>query len=156
MRIQAEVKPLGAPFDGAGIVAGQTFEVPAPGDGLSVMVSELDLDTAYHWRLRAQFDPAQSTPQGWTPWIYGGGPGDGYGVHLRTGCDSAFYGDGDGDGYGDPGEEVRGCAAPDGYVADATDCDDAAGGVNPGATEVCNGTDDDCDEGTDEGVLISV
>ena len=32
------------------------------------------------------------------------------------------------------------------------DCDDADASVGPGRTEVCNGVDDDCDEGVDEGV----
>ncbi|MDO9280456.1 MAG: MopE-related protein, partial [Pseudomonadota bacterium] len=36
-----------------------------------------------------------------------------------------------------------GVAAPD-------DCDDADAGVFPGATELCNGVDDDCDNETDE------
>jgi hypothetical protein len=34
-----------------------------------------------------------------------------------------------------------------------TDCDDAIASVAPGATEVCNGVDDDCDGSVDEGVL---
>ena len=35
-------------------------------------------------------------------------------------------------------------------MADATDCDDSDTGVNPGATEVCNGVDDDCDTLADD------
>ena len=42
----------------------------------------------------------------------------------------------------------------DGYTADE-DCDDADAAVNPGAEEVCNGVDDDCDDETDEGVLLA-
>jgi len=59
---------------------------------------------------------------------------------------SAWYADADGDGYGDAESSVLACSAPSDTVADATDCDDGAFGVNPGETEVCNnGLDDDCD-----------
>ena len=58
---------------------------------------------------------------------------------------TTWYADGDGDTFGDPDEGMSACAAPDGYVADRTDCDDTDPGVNPGAVEVCNDMDDDCD-----------
>ena len=63
---------------------------------------------------------------------------------------NTYYADADGDTYGDAGTSVTGsCTAPTGYVADNTDCDDAAGTVNPGEAEVCNdGIDNDCDAGT--------
>jgi len=63
---------------------------------------------------------------------------------------SSWYADSDGDGYGDAGSTTAACSAPSGYVADATDCDDADAAVSPGALETCNGADDDCDGDTDE------
>ncbi len=61
-----------------------------------------------------------------------------------------WYEDGDGDGYGDPGAASVACVAPDGTVADATDCDDGAAAANPGADELCDGLDNDCDGAEDE------
>ena len=60
---------------------------------------------------------------------------------------SVFYADTDEDGYGDPavGSEPT-CGAPEGYVADDTDCDDANAEANPGLDELCaTEWDDDCD-----------
>jgi hypothetical protein len=61
------------------------------------------------------------------------------------GVTSTFYQDRDADTYGDVDFPAEACSAPSGYTADSTDCDDDAGAVNPGATEVCNDLDDDCD-----------
>jgi hypothetical protein len=66
---------------------------------------------------------------------------------------ATWYADTDGDGYGDAAVTVAACTQPSGYVADASDCDDASNAVNPGATEVCNGADDDCDGGVDAGAV---
>jgi hypothetical protein len=62
-----------------------------------------------------------------------------------------WYADNDGDGYGDPGSTRTACSQPSGYEGVGTDCDDSDSSVNPGATELCNGHDDDCDGSVDEG-----
>jgi hypothetical protein len=63
-----------------------------------------------------------------------------------------WYGDGDGDGVGVARLAVVACVAPDGFVATTEDCDDGDGSAYPGATEVCDEVDNDCDGETDEGV----
>ena len=63
-----------------------------------------------------------------------------------------FYADADGDGYGDTSKLVQACSAPVGDVSDHTDCDDTRATVHPGATEICNGLDDNCNGQTDEGL----
>ncbi len=61
-----------------------------------------------------------------------------------------WYADDDLDGFGDPASTAAACAEPVGYVADATDCDDTDDDISPGADELCNGIDDDCDGEIDE------
>jgi hypothetical protein len=63
---------------------------------------------------------------------------------------TSWHDDDDGDGYGDPTTAVTQCTAPAGSVSDDTDCDDLDAAVNPAATEVCNGVDDDCDGAADD------
>ncbi|MES2643328.1 MAG: MopE-related protein [Myxococcota bacterium] len=58
---------------------------------------------------------------------------------------ATWYPDLDADGFGDAAWPALACAAPDAHVADATDCDDAEAAAHPGADEVCDGFDDDCD-----------
>lgn len=63
-----------------------------------------------------------------------------------------WYLDYDGDGYGSGRITAIACDAPAFYVATSDDCDDTDDTVNPGAVEVCNSVDDDCDASIDEGV----
>ncbi len=60
-----------------------------------------------------------------------------------------WFADGDGDGYGDVGAVVEACTQPSGYADNDGDCDDGDPAVKPGASEDCNGIDDDCDGDVD-------
>ncbi len=71
---------------------------------------------------------------------------------LLASSASAFYPDTDGDGYGDGSAVTYACDDPDGtsdgWITDDTDCDDTDSAVNPGATEICDDVDNDCDAST--------
>ena len=64
-----------------------------------------------------------------------------------------YFRDQDGDGFGDKYRPVAGCTPLPGFVSDSADCDDTNPSAYPGATEICNGIDDDCDGVVDEGCL---
>jgi hypothetical protein len=69
---------------------------------------------------------------------------------VDEGVLATWYHDVDGDGFGSAASgTVEACTLPAGYAAVSTDCDDANAAVHPGATEICNGIDDDCDGSTD-------
>lgn len=67
-----------------------------------------------------------------------------------------FYADADEDGYGDVFASMVSCEEGlIGYTLDATDCDDTRPTVHPGAMEICNGADDNCDTVADEGLTTT-
>ena len=77
------------------------------------------------------------------------------GVSFAPCTSSTWYADVDGDGYGNASSTLSYCTQPYGYVANSTDCNDALAAVNPGAAEICNGTDDNCSGAAEEGLTFS-
>ncbi|HEX5043311.1 MAG TPA: MopE-related protein [Candidatus Polarisedimenticolaceae bacterium] len=95
-----------------------------------------------------------------TEWILWGGeigsavPTASGGRYCACPGGTLVYLDVDGDGYGAPGTQTGSCdgSVPAGYAANQQDCRDDLTAVHPGAAEVCNGRDDDCDLAVDEAV----
>ena len=64
-----------------------------------------------------------------------------------------YYVDNDGDTFGDDATAQSLCQNPGiGYVSIGGDCNDANDQIYPGATEICDSEDNDCDGSTDEGL----
>ena len=74
---------------------------------------------------------------------------------VDNGVEVSLYTDGDNDGYGDSDTETLGCLEGSGMVTTGGDCDDGDDTINPGASETCNGVDDDCDASTSEDGTVS-
>ena len=70
-----------------------------------------------------------------------------------AGCTPVWYEDADNDTYGNPEVFVYADEAPEGYVGKPGDCDDMNSHVNPGATDVCNGIDDNCTGAPDDDAI---
>ena len=69
---------------------------------------------------------------------------------IDEGVFEVVYTDADGDGFGDPSRSHElPCIDDSAFVADSSDCDDQNAAVHPGADELCDGRDTDCD-GTQE------
>lgn len=64
---------------------------------------------------------------------------------------TTFFQDADADGFGNPSSTVQACTQPAGFTLRGGDCNDFNSRVNPNATELLNGIDDDCDGQVDEG-----
>ncbi len=66
---------------------------------------------------------------------------------------SSWYVDADGDGYGGTTTTLA-CSQPANATATSTDCNDGSASISPGASEYCDGVDNDCDGSTDENTAV--
>ena len=125
--------------------------------------SSTNIEAAPRFTDDANWDYSLVT--GFSPCIDTGNPLSGYNDGDGTRNDMGAFGgagsawdpplyvywiDADGDGYGDASASTRGSRASSGYVASGGDCDDTDATVHPGAAEVKDGLDNECDGAVDD------
>ncbi len=138
VKLQLEVKEAGVPFDGTNLVESSGWiDTDVWGQTAMLMSDPLTDGEAYHWRVRLVLRASDAPPQRYLRWVYGGRGGDIDAVHLHAGCTVDTDGDGDCDDVDDDDDG-------DGF-ADTVDCGPLNEDQFPGAPELCNGEDDDCD-----------
>jgi len=75
---------------------------------------------------------------------------------VDEGLKQDYWPDGDADGYGDTNvTPTNTCAPQSGWVTNGSDCDDTVFAIKPGAVEVCDNVDNNCDTQVDEGLVQS-
>ncbi|MCB9743306.1 MAG: putative metal-binding motif-containing protein [Alphaproteobacteria bacterium] len=72
--------------------------------------------------------------------------------NADEGVTTTYYQDYDNDGFGDNDQTVEACEPPEGYGVVGNDCDDGEANAYPGAEEICDGIDNNCDGEIDEEV----
>jgi hypothetical protein len=117
--------------------------------------------TTFRVKWTAPATPGGVTFEAWVLSANGdgssGGDGDGHAyLALAYGCDgNNYYNDGDNDGYGSMAfPAIRDCAKPAFFTDNNTDCNDYNEKIHPGAPELCNMKDDNCNGMVDEGLKI--
>jgi hypothetical protein len=75
---------------------------------------------------------------------------------VNTGVDTTYYQDSDSDTYGNPAVSQFSTFPPFGYVSNNLDCNDSNTAIQPGATDICNGLDDNCDNAIDNNIEINL
>jgi hypothetical protein len=148
-----QIAPVGSPLAGGALTLGNFFDTGATdssGAGINFTRSVTGLvpETAYKWRMRFRAkDPVFPRSR----WI--SLPGNTREeTDVRTACTAqTWYRDADGDGFGTSATTQSACLQPAGFVAASGDCNDADAAIFPGNPEICDGKDNDCAGGADDG-----
>ena len=72
---------------------------------------------------------------------------------VDEGVSTQYFADVDGDGFGDDENTITACQPPSGYIIVGNDCDDNSAVSFPGAEELCDEIDNNCDGDIDEFLL---
>jgi hypothetical protein len=75
---------------------------------------------------------------------------------IDEGLTNTFFQDSDEDSYGSVNSSITTCSAPDGYVTNNSDCNDADPAINPNANEVCDNLDNNCSGQIDENLSTTI
>ncbi|MFN0059680.1 MAG: lamin tail domain-containing protein [Planctomycetota bacterium] len=101
------------------------------------------------------FTPGSQTPP--PPFPTAGTDPTGDTLICGAPCTTPWYADADLDNFGDTDNFIIACVPTGVYTAELPgDCDDRNSDVYPGAPEVCNGIDDDCDIAIDEDAIDGI
>ncbi|RXK59685.1 T9SS type A sorting domain-containing protein [Lacibacter luteus] len=126
-------------------------------------ITGLEAATSYQWDVADMFGNSKSSMHSFTTTVSADvvNDGDAIGLLAEPGdpiggeCGSNpvynYYIDKDGDGYGDVNATAisRCLQSVNGYSRNKLDCNDNNAAVKPGATEICDGIDNNCDGVTD-------
>lgn len=103
-------------------------------------------------RVRCAYNYVPAAGQAVT--TFNEGEAEDYNLQVNACATSTYYADTDGDAYGNAASTILSCFLPAGYTANNTDCNDANAAIHPGVAEICNGLDDDCAGGADDGLTF--
>ncbi|MBX7077796.1 MAG: hypothetical protein K1X88_01335 [Nannocystaceae bacterium] len=136
----------------ATVAAGLTHSAPKPMPGGVASFDFLWTAPAQPGAVRLSISALAANGNGSSS----GDHGDDADIDLVFGCSAQqYFLDFDGDGYGRDDAPRLGCAntPPPSHAAAGGDCDDTRDTVHPGADELCNQRDDDCDADVDEDAI---
>lgn len=136
----------------ATVAAGLTHSAPKPMSGGAVSFDFLWTAPGQPGAVRLSISALAANGNGSSS----GDHGDDADLDLVFGCSAQqYFLDFDGDGYGRDDAPRLGCAGtpPANHAAEGGDCDDTRDSVHPGADELCNQRDDDCDREVDEDAI---